>query len=134
MNVIVVLGRRLNDDGSMHADLIKRCDKAYEYFQNHKPDKMLLSGGKPNKKAKKAESEAMREYFLQKNVPEEIILIENKSKTTYQNAKFSALILKDLGVKKVIICSSKKHLTRKYLNPCRLFKRRLKSVEIEKFF
>src|SRR5690554_3090691 len=101
MDVLVVLGRRLLDDGAMHEDLIKRCVDAFEYFQKHKPHKVLLSGGASNKKAKRTEAQAMRDYLIKKGMPKEKIVIENQSNTTYQNAKFCAPILKELKAGKV---------------------------------
>ena len=132
--VLVVLGRRLNDDGSMSMDLIKRCDKALEFFLREKPKKVLLSGGAPNKKADRTEADAMKEYLIEKGVPQDKIIVEDKSLTTFQNAKFSAPIIKELKPQKVFVCSSNMHLKRIYLNPLRFFQKHLRDIEVEGVF
>jgi hypothetical protein len=55
-------------------------------------------------------------------VDEKQILIEEKSKNTYENAKFCAQILKMLDYEKLILVSSSYHIYRWYFNPVRFFK------------
>lgn len=130
MKVLVVLGKRLNDDGSFHRAMTRRCDKAIEIVLSEGMDKVILSGGSPNTKAGISEAEAMRDYLVNKGIDSQLIIIENNSNTTAQNAQFSAPIIKGLRVDKIYLLSSFIHMKRFYLNPVRLFKKRLEGIEI----
>jgi len=134
MNILVVLGNRLHDDGTMTDILKHRLDTAFKLYPTkiaNGQGKILVTGGIANTKAAKAEGDLMAEYLVSKGVPTEDIIIENKSRTTRENAKFSAPIIKELQPSEVIICSSQYHIERWYFNPIRLFRRRLgESYEI----
>ena len=55
-----------------------------------------------------------------------VIIKEDKSLTTKQNAEFSCPKAKELGADVMVLCTSKEHMERWYLNPVKLFKRYLK--------
>ena len=110
MEVLVVLGNKMNDDGSFSVEMMKRLTKTLEVVKNY--DKVLCCGGIANTIAGVREADKMREY-----------LIENNSTTTKENAKFSKEILEELGVREITLLSSKSHIRRCYLNPVLLFRK-----------
>ena len=60
---------------------------------NGKDLKFVVSGGKGNDEVI-SEAEAMKRYLLLNGISEKDILIENKSKNTYENIKFSNNLIK----------------------------------------
>lgn len=125
MKIAVILGNRINVDGSLTDTMLLRLELTLKLYKELAPDKIILSGGIANPKVNISESQAMYDYLLDKDIPREILIQEDKSLTTRQNAIFSAKILKDLQVTEVILCSSREHINRFYLNPVRLFRRQL---------
>lgn len=129
MKVFVLLGNRMNDDGTL-SDLMKlRLNLAVKYYEENKPEKIIVSGGVANKKAGVAEADKMEEFLLNAGIPQEVIIKEDKSLTTKQNAEFSCPKAKEIGADTMVLCTSKEHMTRWYLNPVRLFKHYLKKYD-----
>ena len=92
MKVAIVLGNRINNDGSFTDIMVKRLELALELYNNKMVDKLIVSGGYANPAVNASEAEKMKEYLVSKNVPEELIIEENQSLSTYQNALYSVPI------------------------------------------
>jgi uncharacterized SAM-binding protein YcdF (DUF218 family) len=73
--------------------------------------KLLVSGGDP-KKLGTTEAEVMRDELLELGVKAPDILIENKSRNTFQNAEFSAPLVREQGADQVVLVTSGGHLPR----------------------
>lgn len=125
MLVAVILGNRLNDDGSMSEILKKRLEMALRLNALFEPSKIIVSGGVANPLAKLSEAEVMRDYLVENGVAVDKIVVEDKSMTTKQNAEFSVPIAAKLGAKQILLCTSIEHMGRKFLNPIRLFDKQL---------
>ena len=54
---VIVLGKRLADDGSPLPELYERLEKAIELYRNGVADRFLVCGGKTNELTEKKESE-----------------------------------------------------------------------------
>lgn len=54
--------------------------------------KIIVSGGQGSDELV-SEAFAMKKYILSQNIPEEDIIMEDKSTTTYENLKFSKVIM-----------------------------------------
>ncbi|MEE0857753.1 MAG: YdcF family protein [Ruminococcus sp.] len=94
---IAILGCAIRDDGSLTPLLRGRVDSAVafeneQFVKTGKHAKFVPSGGQGDDEII-SESEAMKRYLLEQGVPEEQILMENKSVNTYQNLKFSREII-----------------------------------------
>ena len=128
MKLLVILGHRLQDDGTMDATLKCRLDTALTFIKNEvlpEGGKVIVSGGIANKKAGVSEARVMFDYLVKAGVPAEIIIKEVSSGTTKQNAKFSRCVIFDSGVDEITLCSSQYHFDRKMLNPVKLFSREI---------
>jgi hypothetical protein len=119
---IIVLGQYLDNNGTLSLQCRERCFYAYTLYQEGKGNKFLLSGGVVNKTAIISEAEAMKNYLISMGVNKEIIVKEDESQNSYENAKFCSIILKNLGYNKLILVSSSYHIYRWYFNPVRFFK------------
>lgn len=123
MKVLVVLGNMLCDDGSMSDILLSRLETAVKLDKEYNFDKIVLTGGAANKKTDKTEAEVMESFLLSSGINANKLILEDKSLTTVQNAKFSAPILKSLNLNEFYLLSSAYHIERKWLNPVKLFHR-----------
>ena len=131
MKVVVVLGYKLNDDASMDELLIKRLDLCLKLINEESYDKIILSGGCPTPPGLEiSEAEAMSRYLIEKGVSEEMIIKENKSLTTEENALYSVPICKQLNAKKITVITTLEHMSRDFLNPVKLFADQVKDNDI----
>lgn len=90
---VIILGSKIRKDGTLTPILQARVDKAIEFAkeQKEKSNKRIVfvpSGGKGEDEII-AEAEAMKNYLIEKGISSEDIIVEDKSKNTYQNLKFS---------------------------------------------
>ena len=92
-DAVIVLGKGLDGD-KVPVNLAKRLDKAIEYHKKNPSAIIIVSGGKGSKD-KLTEAQAMFDYLISKNIPDEIIIKEDKSTITYENFVFSSEILKE---------------------------------------
>lgn len=129
MEILVVLGNRLNDDGSPTEIMLGRLSKTLEVEKGF--DKIICCGGMANPNAGITEADMMANYLIEKGVSADKIIKEDKSTTTKENAIYSKDIIAALGEKSITLLSSRNHIYRCYLNPKCLF-RRLAKVKIKK--
>lgn len=130
MKVAIILGNRMNDDGTISATMKKRLDLTIELFNELKPDKIIVSGGIANEVANVSEASKMEEYLLSKGIDKDLIIQENKSHTTRENALFSVPIAESLNASTIIVCSTIEHFIDMPYNPVKLFNDALKNKDI----
>lgn len=94
---IIALGAGLIDGERVTPLLARRIDTAISFYRRQlaktkKEAKLLMSGGQgPDEKI--SEAQAMKNYALSQGVPEEDILLEDKSTNTLENMRFSKAIM-----------------------------------------
>ena len=71
-----------------------RLDKAYEYAAEH-PDLLFVTSGGQGRDEWIPEGQAMRDYLIEKGLPADRVLAENKSTSTEESFAFSLDILKE---------------------------------------
>ena len=96
---ILILGCQITKDGGLTKLLQSRTDRAIEFarLQKEKTGRDITfvpSGGKGDDEVI-AEAEAIRDYLVSNGIPEERILVENKSVNTYQNIRYSEALIKE---------------------------------------
>ena len=121
MKVAVVLGYQLNLDGSMDRILVKRLDMALQLLKEEKIDKVICTGGRPRMEVTVSEAEVMFNYLVEHGVDPELIVKEEKSGSTFGNAKYSVPIAKQLGATKLIIVTTIERFTNYDYNPLKIF-------------
>lgn len=88
---VVVLGAGLKGE-RMTLSLKERAEKALECSKENRNSYIVLSGGQgPGESI--SEAEAMKRYLLENGVEEKRLLLEDKSKNTMENFKFSKRII-----------------------------------------
>ena len=92
-DAVIVLG--YSSKNKKLPDMLKnRLEKVLEYHAKNPDAVIIVSGGRGDKN-KPSEASVMEEYLVSKGVPSEKIIKEDKSRTTVENFKFSADLLKD---------------------------------------
>ena len=94
---IIILGCQIKKDGTLTKLLKGRVDRAIEFskMQKEKTGKDIIfvpSGGQGADEVT-SEAQAMKNYLLEKGIKEENILVEDKSKNTFENIQFSNSII-----------------------------------------
>lgn len=107
-NIGIVLG------GTM---MIHRLDKAIELYNKGTIKKILVSGGVGylNLNRKTTEAEIMKKYLLKNNIPLSDILIEDKSRNTYENFLYTYKLLLSKNLinnTSIILITSSFHIKR----------------------
>lgn len=94
---IIILGSKINKDGTLPPLLKGRVDKAIEFGnkQYEKTKKKIIyvpSGGKGNDEVI-AESLAINDYLIENGIDKKQIIIEDKSTSTIENMRFSKEVI-----------------------------------------
>lgn len=84
--------------------LAARIKRGIEVYKNNPGSKLIMSGGQ-GRGEDIAEAEAMAAYAENLGIPESDILVENKSKTTQENLRFSRALM-EAGSNFCIVTSS----------------------------
>lgn len=112
MAVLIVLGNEPLDDQTPTVDTMRRVQKAADYYNTRPPGTTLLifTGGPTA--GTKTEAATMSEYAQTLGVPSAAIRLEEKARSTKQNALLSARLLLREGVRptEVFVVSKKDHL------------------------
>lgn len=90
-DALIILGAGLRGD-KLSSNLKNRVDKGISYLGKNPNAIVVVSGGKGHDE-KIAESLAMKRYMVENGIPEERILEENKSTSTFENFYFTKNIL-----------------------------------------
>lgn len=106
---MIILGAHVYGE-RMSANLKYRVETAYEYLQENKETKVILSGGQGSGE-KITEAEAMRRYLVEKGVVSERIIVEDTSRNTEENIQNSMKKM-DAKANRVIIVSNDFHVYR----------------------
>lgn len=87
-----------------------RVDAAAELYLAGRAPRVLLSGGALEGDV--SEAQGMAHEIRQLGVPSYAIILENASRSTYENAALSEDALRDQGIRKVLLVTSALHMPR----------------------
>lgn len=93
--IIIVLGCFVDGD-EPSAVLVYRLEEAYAYYLEHPDVTIVVSGGQGPTESM-PEAQAMQQYLIEKDVPENQILVESESSSTEENFRFSKILLEENG-------------------------------------
>lgn len=112
IDYVIVLGAGLTGEGKLSLTLQQRVDRAYDYAVQHPHVPIILSGG-VGIDAEISEAEAMGQYLIEKGIPPEQLIYENRATTTEENLRYSTeLIPLENKAIKVLIITSDYHMYR----------------------
>jgi uncharacterized SAM-binding protein YcdF (DUF218 family) len=107
----IVLGAALwNDKPS--PGLQERLDHALRLYADGRIARFIVTGGLDYNGSTLTEAEGMRNYLTAHGVPEEMILLEQKARSTYENLLFSQAIMQTESITDVIIITHDYHAAR----------------------
>ena len=92
-DAIIVLGAAVRGE-EISGALQKRLDVAIEYYQKN-PDVVIVVTGGQGPQEDITEALAMERYLLANGIPKEKIIKEEKATSTYENFKFSKVLLNE---------------------------------------
>ncbi len=111
---IVVLGCRTIGDRPSRAlqSRLKQALDLHKLMSNHYQQAvpLLVSGGR--RWEGHSEAEVMKRWLGEQGIAEQQIVTETRSRTTYENAKFSAALLRERNVETVALVTSDFHVQR----------------------
>jgi uncharacterized SAM-binding protein YcdF (DUF218 family) len=109
-DVMIVLGCQIWGEGPSEI-LEYRLQNALKLYKNGISKNIIVSGGQGADEVI-TEAKAMKKWFVKNGVPESIIYEEDKSTNTYENLKFSKLIMDKKGFKDAVVVTSDFHVFR----------------------
>ena len=93
-DIILLLGMRLYDDGTADPTTIGRVDKAAMLWKQGIAPVIVASGAQGyNEKHDRMQSDVMAELLIERGVPNEAIIREDKSRTTVLNVEYTQKLL-----------------------------------------
>ncbi|MGG5210694.1 YdcF family protein [Chryseobacterium sp. MIQD13] len=109
-DLAVVLGNKINEDGTPSPRLKARLNEALELYRNKQVKEILVSGGLG--KEGYWEGKEMKKYLIENKIPSEKIITDNYGDTTEKTVINTIRIADSLKYKSVISVSQYYHQTR----------------------
>ena len=112
-NYVIIHGCGLSGGERLTKLLSNRVDKAIEIYKKCRKKPVIIPSGGQGADEKLSEAQAMKLYLLEKGIPEDRIVIEDRSATTRENLmKSKEIIASRPGRKKTALVSSNYHVYR----------------------
>ncbi len=113
VDYVIILGAGLNGE-QMTITFQNRVDKGLDFLQKNPDPKVIVSGGKGYAETI-SEAEAMKRYLVRKGIPEDRIIMEDRSTNTAENFRFSRELINPAeyqGKPEILIVTSEFHMFR----------------------
>ena len=110
-DVIIVLGSGLNRDLSPNPATIRRGERAAALWKAGYAPMLICSGGYATW-ASRSEADGCAQVLRENGVPADVILLEQQSRSTEENALYSHQIMQAHGWKTALVVSDGYHLLR----------------------
>ncbi len=98
LDYVIVLGSSVKENAPGKV-LTRRLDKAVEYINENPGTTIIVSGGKDGFDPV-TEASVMRDYLLEKGVPESSVIVEDQSLNTVENIRYSNVKIAEAEDKK----------------------------------
>lgn len=109
-DVAVVLGNKVNEDGTLSERLQKRLECGLEVYRQGRVKMLLVSGGLGREGH--YEGDKMRDFLLQQGVPDSCVLVDNYGNNTLATVDNTLRLKDSLHFNSVLIVSQYFHITR----------------------
>ncbi|MET3292928.1 UNVERIFIED_CONTAM: vancomycin permeability regulator SanA [Brevibacillus sp. OAP136] len=109
-DVGVVLGNKVETDGRPSDRLRSRLEKAAELYKEGYFARVIVSGGVGVEGFD--EAKVMKQYLVQKGLPEEAIIVDSQGLNTFMTAQNTHAIMKDLNLQSATVITQFYHISR----------------------
>ncbi|WP_346984742.1 YdcF family protein [Chryseobacterium sp. POE27] len=109
-DIAVILGSKVNEDGTLSKRLEERLKTGEELIKEHRVKKILVSGGLG--KEGFYEGDKMKQYLVAKGIPDSLIIVDNLGNTTRASVNNTLALRKRFPFKSIIVVSQYFHVTR----------------------
>lgn len=109
-DVAVILGSKVNEDGTLSERLQKRLECGMKLYQSGRVKRLVVSGGLGREGF--YEGEKMRDFLLANGIPDSVIVVDNKGDNTELTVKNALAMQPKLKFKSVLVVSQYFHVTR----------------------
>jgi uncharacterized SAM-binding protein YcdF (DUF218 family) len=89
-----------------------RCSYGAWYYHHAARLPVLLSGGRVEARDAEPYAYSMKTFILEMGIPESQVWIEDRSRSTAENAIYTARILREKGVRKIVLVTDVGHMLR----------------------
>jgi uncharacterized SAM-binding protein YcdF (DUF218 family) len=116
--IVVLSGSVRGADGmlpkpELGTDTLYRCIQAAKLHQEAKSISVLVSGGPiEGNRSMTSIAQMMRDFLLEQGVEAASLIVEGRSKNTYENAVESAKLLRARGIRRIVLVTNAEHLFR----------------------
>lgn len=117
-DVAVILGNKVNEDGTLSERLEKRLECGLNLYRNKRVKRIIVSGGFG--KEGFYEGDKMKEFLVANKVPDTAIIVDNLGNNTRATADNVTKLRDSLHFESIIVVSQYFHITRTKM----LFKKR----------
>lgn len=108
---LLILGHALKDNAPTQV-LVNRCESAAEYLKKYENTVAIACGGITGEGQIVSEAEVIKELLVKSGIPEERIVLEDKSTTTAENFYNAKKLMGETAGATVLLLSSDYHLLR----------------------
>ena len=109
-DVAVVLGSKVNPDGTPSPRLAARLGRALELYEDGWTPRILVSGGTGVEGV--PEGTAMKQWLVARGVPETAVIVDDLGVDTGATARNTAVLMRARGLRSVIVVSQYFHISR----------------------
>lgn len=109
-DIAVIPGSKVNEDGTLSERLEKRMQCGLTLYQSGRVKKIIVSGGLG--KEGFYEGQKMKDYLLSKQVPDSLIIVDDKGNTTLATVENTLKLKDSLKFESLIVVSHYFHVTR----------------------
>lgn len=109
-DIAVILGSKVNEDGTLSKRLEERLKTGEELIKKHRVRKILVSGGFG--KEGFYEGDKMKQYLVAKGIPDSLIIVDNLGNTTRASVDNTLALRKRSPFNSIIVVSQYFHVTR----------------------
>lgn len=111
IDVIIVLGAGLYRN-QVTQMLAWRLDRAVALYQNHHGNPYIVVSGGTGEGDEVSEAEAMQAYLIEQHIPEDRIISEDQSHSTFENLNNTKALISNQAFEHIAIVTSQFHILR----------------------
>lgn len=109
-DIAVILGSKVNEDGTLSRRLEKRLEAGIDLYTKRRVKMILVSGGLG--KEGFYEGDTMKEFLIRKQIPDSVIVVDNYGNNTEATVVNTLKLHRQLHYKSIIVVSQYFHVTR----------------------